>query len=78
MMSKTCMQDVINRRTHMIVQRRRPHVVPDGTGDPNNAYAECEECGQEVYVGTGLHPNLSVPHDQTKTETTYLQRHGRG
>lgn len=76
-MSATCMQEVIDPRTHCVVRRRRPHVVPEGgTGDPNNGYAYCSECGAEVYVGTGRHPNLGVPLDQVEAEIAYLRQHG--
>ena len=47
--TKTCMQKVLSRRTGRVIERRLPHVVPDGTVD---GYAYCSECGTEVYVGT--------------------------
>ena len=71
-MSKTCMQRVIVKMTQREVLRRRPHIVPDATFDPNNGYARCESCGTDVYVGTGLHPNLGVPMDQADDEAAYL------
>lgn len=73
-MSKTCMQLATDKRTHQTVYRRRPHVVPDGTGDPNNGYATCAVCGCEVYVGTGLHPNLGVPYEYVDAEVAFLNR----
>lgn len=73
-MSKTCKQTYYSRRAGRTIARYLPHVVPDGTGDPNNGYAECEECGQEIYVGTGLHPNLGVPLDDVEAEVAYLRQ----
>ena len=76
-MSKTCVQEVIDRRTHKLVTRRRPHDVPSGTGDPNNGYATCRACGVEVYVGSGLHPNLGVPLADVDDEVAFLRRNTR-
>lgn len=74
-MSKTCMQRVISPRTHQYVSRRLPHVVPDGgTGDPNDGYARCQVCGAQVYVGSGLHPNLGVPMEQAEAESRARRR----
>lgn len=73
-MSKTCMQQVIGR-DHRLVWRRRPHAVPNGTGNPNNGYARCRECGAEVYVGTGLHQNLNVPLRDAEAEARFLRQH---
>ena len=76
-MSTTCMQQVIDKRTHRIVTRRRPHDVPDCTLDPDNGYAQCASCGAEVYVGTGLHPNLGVSMDSVDAEVEYLHGNRR-
>ena len=65
---------ITTSRDHRPVRRRLPHVVPDSTGDSNNGYARCEACGAEVYVGSGLHPNLGVPMDQADAEANYLRR----
>lgn len=75
-MSKTCMQTSIVRRgprSGQLALRRMPHIVPHGTGDSNNGYALCEACGQEVYVGSGLHPNLGVPISQVDAEAAYMR-----
>lgn len=78
-MTKTCMQKVYDSRTHRFVERRRPHIVPaGGTRDPNDGYARCEACGEAVYIGTGLHPNLGVPVEQAEYEAAYLRTYGYG
>jgi hypothetical protein len=66
MSTKTCMQRIGK------AMRRRPHVVPTYTMDPNNGYANCTECGELVYVGTGLHPNLGVPLTDAEEEARIL------
>lgn len=73
-MSKTCMQEVVDARTHLRVMRRRAHILPDATLDPNNGYACCAACGLEVYIGSGLHPNLGVPIAQVVREAAFLRR----
>ncbi len=73
-MSKTCLQETFDRNGRR-VKRYLPHAVPAATHDPNNGYARCQVCGQEVYVGTGLHPNLGVPLDQAEAEAEFLRRH---
>ena len=75
-MSKTCMQQRLGRDGRLVA-RRLPHDVPDRTGDPNNGYALCASCGQSVYVGTGLHPNLGVPLADVDAELRYLRENGK-
>jgi len=72
--SATCIQNVPDKYGRM-VKRRRPHDVPTGgTGDPNNGYTRCRSCGVEVYVGSGLHPNLGVPMEQAEEIAAFLRR----
>jgi len=71
-MSKTCMQKAFDREGRPTA-RRLPHDVPVGTGDPNNGYALCSSCGVEVYVGSGLHPNLGVPFADVEDELRVLR-----
>lgn len=66
-MSQTCMQRTFDRHGRP-VKRRLPHDVPSRTLDPNNGYARCASCGVEVYVGSGLHPNLGVPFEDAEAE----------
>jgi len=55
--------------------RRMPHDVPyEGTGDPNNEYAQCSSCGASVYVGSGLHANLVVPMQSAEAEARLRRR----
>lgn len=75
MSTKTCIQKVIDSRTHAYVYRRRPHVLPDYTGDKNNGYARCEACGELCYVGTGYHPNLHVLLEQADAEAAFQRKH---
>lgn len=73
-MSKTCRQTYYSRRAGRTITAYRPHDVPwAGTGDPNDGYAICSHCGAEVYVGSGLHPNLGVPMDEVDAEIRYLR-----
>lgn len=51
-MTQTCKQKTFTKNGRPI-ERYLPHIVPDCTGDPNNGYAICENCGQKIYVGTG-------------------------
>lgn len=71
-MSKTCMQKAFDREGRPVT-RRLPHDVPASTGDPNDGYASCASCGVEVYVGSGLHPNLGVPVEDAEAEVRVLR-----
>jgi hypothetical protein len=68
------MQEVLDRRTGRLSLRRRAHDVPAASGDPNNGYATCRSCGAEVYIGTGMHPNLGVRVEDAEAEALFMRR----